>query len=511
MIAINAAFQDYIWLTISLGRALIFPLIFFTILIPTVQSQDCNCTVEQVQDNTVTPCSITIGTVETVSSVTAIRTAINNANNGGGNRTILIEDGTYEIASTTSFPYITASNVVFRSVSGNRDGVILTGGGMVPSSSTENGFLIAGNNVTIADLTIRDVGNHGIQVSGHNLYVHNVRIQNTYEQMIKGSTSATSIDDAIIQCSLFEYTAGVGPNWYIGGLDIHKGKNWMVKDNVFKDISSPSGSIAEHAIHFWDNSLDNTVERNLIFNCDRGIGFGLADNGNQNDGGIIRNNMIYNDGVGLFNDVGIGLESSPNSKVYNNTIFVEYQNAIEYRFATTTNADIINNLSNRPITSRNGGSANVQTNVTNATENWFADISIGDLHLASNEGSVVDQGTQLTDYVSDDMDQTNRPLGLGYDIGAHENQATRTKSISTQNNLMAFPNPCSSNTIIKVDRHFQNATLLVIDALGNEVKKVKYISKREIALDLDDVVGGIYFVLLRENFTTIETMKLVVL
>lgn len=95
--------------------------------------------------------------------------------------TIFIEDGTYQIASTASFPYITGSHIVFRSLSGNRNAVTIRGGGMLPTSSTENGFLIAGSNVTIADLTVSDVGNHGIQVCDHNLLVHNVCFKDTYE------------------------------------------------------------------------------------------------------------------------------------------------------------------------------------------------------------------------------------------------------------------------------------------------------------------------------------------
>jgi len=35
--------------------------------------------------------------------------------------------------------------------------------------------------LTIADLTVSDVGNHGIQVCDHNLLVHNVCIKDTYE------------------------------------------------------------------------------------------------------------------------------------------------------------------------------------------------------------------------------------------------------------------------------------------------------------------------------------------
>ncbi len=333
--------------------------------------------------------------------------------------TILIEDGTYPIASPSWYPYITASNVVFRSVSGNRDAVILTGTGMSSvAPSTEIGISCVGDNITIADLTIRDVGNHGISTRGDSMFVHNVKIQNTFEQMIKGTSAGDGADDAIVQCSFFEYPAGIGPQFYIGGLDIHEGNNWLVRDNVFKNIISPSGSVAEHAIHFWNFSGNNTIERNWIINCGRGIGFGLGSS--PSDGGIIRNNMIYNDGTGTFNDVGIGLETSPNTKVYNNTIFIEYPNAIEYRFPETNNVEIANNLTNKLIKSRNGGEANLLNNYTTANPSWFADLPNGDLHLSAIVGEVYNQGVELSTEVSDDIDQLTRPQGAGYDIGAHE-------------------------------------------------------------------------------------------
>ena len=83
-----------------------------------MQAQNCNCTVSQVQNNTAAPCTKTIGTVITVNSVSTLQSAINEANASGGNLTILIANGTYQIASTSQYPYITTSNVVFRSLSG---------------------------------------------------------------------------------------------------------------------------------------------------------------------------------------------------------------------------------------------------------------------------------------------------------------------------------------------------------------------------------------------------------
>ena len=417
------------------------------------KGQNCTCTIDEVTQNQVEPCELIVGSTVVVSTELEFRNAISQANASGGNMTILIQDGTYQVASTAWYPYITASDLVIRSQSGNRDAVTLTGSGMHDvAPGVEIGLSVVGDRITIADLTIRDVGNHGISTQGDDMFVHNVRIQNTYEQMIKGTSAGDGADSAVVQCCLLEYPAGIGPQFYIGGLDIHEGENWIVRDNVFKNIASPSGSLAEHAIHFWDFSANNIIERNWIINCDRGIGFGLGSS--PNEGGIIRNNMIYNDGTGVFPDVGIGLETSPNTKVYNNTIFITYSNAIEYRFAATTQVDIINNLTNQAITSRNNGEASLENNITNAEESYFIDPPSGNLRLIAPIADVVDQGTNLPSDVSDDIDQTPRPQGSAFDIGAHEydlNVAT-SPSLSNQHTIVVAPNPATEFFVIESNK-----------------------------------------------------------
>jgi hypothetical protein len=472
-------------------------------------SQNCDCLISQVENNTVTPCDYTVGTVVNVTNEAEFISAVNQANNDGGNLTILIADGTYQIASTSWYPYITANNVVFRSLSGNRDAVILTGSGMADVSGSEIGFNAVGDNITIADLTIKDVGNHAIAVTGNNLYVYNVKIQNTYEQMIKANNAGSDVNNGKVKCSLFEYTAGVGPQWYIGGLDIHRGTNWTVSDNVFKDISSPSQAVAEHAIHFWDSSADNTVERNIIINCDRGIGFGLGTS--PNDGGIIRNNMITNDGTGVFSDVGIGLETSPNTKIYNNSIFIEYQNAIEYRFAATNNVEIANNLTNKIIKERNGAAATLSTNNENAVSSWFTNTGTGDLRLASNVSGVVDMGTSLTD-VTQDIDQILRPQFLSYDIGAHEypDLVELESQGERQSEVIVYPSPSKNQVTI---RSVSNviSTLAIYNAYGQVIVDFNDVSLiNGFSIDVSEWAEGIYYCKITELDNYTETVKFLV-
>jgi len=357
----------------------------------------------------------------TVTNTTELQSAVNAAN-GGGDTDIQLEDGTYTLDHAL---WVDAEGVTVSSVSGNRSAVIIEGAGM--NGSISHIFGVAGSNFTIENVTLRRVANHAIQIHGemnvNSPVIRNVHIQDTYEQMIKVSYDASQPNNGsqngLVEKCLLEYTAGIGPQYYIGGVDAHNATNWIIRGNEFRNIRSPSQDVAEHAVHFWSNSRNTLVERNLIINCDRGIGFGLGDRGHI--GGIIRNNMIYHDASEGFADVAIALESVTNAQVYNNTIYMEngYANAIEYRFAATTGLTIINNLTNKAITGRDGASATTSNNITNAVLSWFVDTSVGDLHLNYAIPSVVDQGQEIGG-LTDDYDKTKRPQGIGYDIGADE-------------------------------------------------------------------------------------------
>ncbi|HMB70845.1 MAG TPA: right-handed parallel beta-helix repeat-containing protein [bacterium] len=363
-----------------------------------------------------------------VSTTAQLEQAVSKANAGTASTEILIQNGTYSLSQPLP---LRAAGTIVRSQSGSRDAVVLEGSGM--TSGVTHVFHVFGHDVTIADLTLRNVWNHAIQIHGEGpasadrTVLRNLVIQDTGEQMVKVSYkqgTAASSDGGLVEGCLFEYTAGIGPQYYIGGIDAHQAQNWTVRGNTFRGIRSPDSNVAEHAVHFWSDASGTLVERNLIINCDRGIGFGLGNRGHQ--GGIIRNNMIYHADLGADRgDVGIELESAAGAQVYNNTVYQEhaYQAAISVRWGASS-VYVANNLcrtggTGKVIWKRDGPSVTQEANVVNAQAAWFVDVSSGDLRLAISEPSVVDQGVAVGG-LTDDFDGRSRPAGGAPDIGASE-------------------------------------------------------------------------------------------
>lgn len=362
-----------------------------------------------------------------VSTVSQLVTAVNNTQSGG-DRTILVADGTY--ALNGSYLRIVANNVTVRSQSGKRASVILDG-----NYQSSEIFQIVASNATIADLTLKRAYDHPIHIMAtssndvENTLISNVHIIDPGQQAIKINPNAGRthfVNNGRITESLIELTAtGRSKVWdrngscYTGGIDAHQADGWIVEDNEIRGFWCSNG-LSEHGVHFWSDSSNTLVQRNHIVDCDRGIGFGLGSSGHS--GGIIRNNMISHGPDHGYSDVGIGLESASGAQVYNNTIFHEhsYSNAIEYRFAASNNLTIVNNLSNRAISSRdNGSTVLLATNVTTADAAWFMDANNGDLHLHSERSGVTGAARSVSGLI-DDFDKQSRPQGAGLDIGADE-------------------------------------------------------------------------------------------
>ena len=315
----------------------------------------------------------------TINSATQLEREIQNANKSNGYVSLDIEDGIYQLDKTLA---IKADYIALTSKSGHPENVILQGS-MIKNSGTPVLIKVFANHFSIDGITLQNAKFHLIQIAGeHNAnypVIRNCILRDSYQQLFKvthGSADPkTSSDFGLIENCTFQYSAGIGPNFYIGGIDAHGINGWVIRNNRFNDIASPGERIAEHAIHIWDDSSDNLVENNLIEDCDRGIGFGMGqaaispNASYSNKGGTIRNNtIIHSDNNDPFADAGITLEDSADTLIENNKIWLghNYPNAIEYRFLSTKNVVIKNNITNKDIVSRNGAKAKLSNNKTNA-------------------------------------------------------------------------------------------------------------------------------------------------
>jgi hypothetical protein len=92
--------------------------------------------------------------------------------------------------------------------------------------------------------------------------------------------------------------------------------------------------------------------------------------------------------------------------------------SIEWRFPNTR-ADIINNLVNDTMLTRDGAIATQSGNISDAQASWFVNVALGDLHLVPTATSAIDQVTAPSD-VTDDYDGDPRPIGSASDVGADE-------------------------------------------------------------------------------------------
>jgi len=383
-----------------------------------------------------------------VATEKALFKAVNSVSAG---TTILIADGTYNLARHGHYLLIKTPGIALRSQSGDRRKVILD-----DNHKGSEIITIAASDVTIADITIMRAGTHPIHVvssgNGDTLRttIYNVHIIDPGQQAIKinpHSARQFFTDSGLVACSTIELTdAGrakvleINGSCYTGGIDAHHSKGWVVRDNTIQGFWCERG-LSEHGIHFWSGSRATLVERNLLIDNARGIGFGLVEHGKGRtypdatcrDGGyvdhyegVIRNNFIFASREALFSsasgvDGGIALAQACNPMVAHNTVAFTKTPfaAIEWRFANTK-AVITNNLLTHNLMPRNGASALLTGNLSGQPLSLFVDGSGANLHLSNHAAAAIDKGAPMAPGVcDDDYDMQTRPVS-GRDIGADE-------------------------------------------------------------------------------------------
>lgn len=360
--------------------------------------------------------------------------------------TILLADGTYRMTGDEASRrvQVRTRGITIRSASGDPEAVILDG-----EYATAEMITIHASDVTLAELTITHAVDHCVHVTppdggpdvvGTRLY--RVRVRDCGEQFVKvnppGARDAWA-DDGVVECSSFEMTDAGRPHveravggCYTGGIDAHAARGWVVRQNEFVGIYCAGEGLAEHAIHFWSGSRDTLVERNVIRDCARGIGFGLVESGASRDypddpypglyvghfGGIIRNNVIV--ATIPYYDTGVELDQARDVLVLHNTVIetdaaTARFSSIDARFASTV-AIIRNNLVRR-LTVRDGATTTSDHNLEDVPLSYFADAAGGDAHLVEGATGALDQGVA---HPESGLDIDGEPHADPPDLGADE-------------------------------------------------------------------------------------------
>jgi len=221
--------------------------------------------------------------------------------------TAVLGAGTYRLTSD-SYIRLQTDNVAIRGATGDAEDVVIDG-------NWEAGFGLSINasDVTVSDLTIQRIFYHPVHVTPsagrtiEGVRLYRVRIIDGAEQAIKINTASGGTlfaDKGEIACSHIELTdagrAEVRNNCYTGGIDAHQARGWHIRDNYIEGFWCDAG-LSEHGIHMWRGCRDTMVERNVVVNRARGIGFGLTGDAvgrryaDQPSGGAIA--QQYNDGA----------------------------------------------------------------------------------------------------------------------------------------------------------------------------------------------------------------------
>lgn len=380
------------------------------------------------------------GTIVNVSTAQQLQSAVSGA---GAGTTILLAPGTYAIGSTLN---VFNDDITIRGDSDSCDAVIIEGPGMNVSSGPQHGIsAFQALNLTVANLTIRGVYNHAIQLQwgSDGARIYNVKLLDSGEQFIKAnpqSGSGNGAADVRVEYSILEYTNGTpshGSNaGYTNCMSLHSIDDWVISNNLFKNVHNPDTVQQQYwhvpCILAWNGASDTVIENNTFVDCDRAIALGLCNgNGcNGHTGGVIRNNFIYMS-PNMFSaarrnaadGVIIGWKA-PGAQVLHNTIVGNdnHYRSIEFRL-DTSGAAVRNNLVDLPVGGV-GVSVTQSDNVTFDAGDQSAlfdagAMSQGDLHLLESATLAIDQVPVLAT-VGSDFDGDGRPQGALADAGADE-------------------------------------------------------------------------------------------
>jgi len=288
---------------------------------------------------------------------------------------ILLQDGVYQLERYSA---VLQNSITIRSASGNYETVVIEGKGYDVKAEA---LMVMANSVHIADLTIRNIRDHGISIQEgfESPIIYNVNLVDIATQHIKGNRPGPN---GIIACSRLGYTESGGKGDYNSAIDLHGASGWTIRDNYIYNIyGDGSGCIVdtecgsmwpggEPAILLWRESKENIVDRNTIIDSFRAIALGLY---TPYSGGRVKGNFICRSKSGknglhgfIDGDAGISLASASNVKIEDNRIILPGGYPGQVEIQDGSGIVINNNLMSKAVWDRGNAEFTESGNIYNA-------------------------------------------------------------------------------------------------------------------------------------------------
>ncbi|WP_432821480.1 chondroitinase-B domain-containing protein [Trichloromonas sp.] len=314
-------------------------------------------------------------------------------------------------------------------------------GDVVIELDSQEGFWINGPYWTFENLEFKgvtknhDYGEHAFHIvgGGQGFVLRNCRLHE-FNAMIKangyrGRDGETRYPDNVLLENNHFFNSEIrrtrNPVTFI---DVVGPDNWIVRGNLIADFCKGEGDRISYAAFLKGNSSGGVFENNLVIGEYRtagGVRVGLSLGGGgsgarfsrnesnevEHTGGVVRNNIVM-----YCSDVGLYLNKSRDTKVFNNVFYRTM--GLDVRFPVSS-AVIRNNLLSSRIEERDGGLSVQDHNLVADVEdfkNWFQRPDEGNFNLKDGE-DLIDQGVAMDQIREDFCGQarTNRP-----DLGALE-------------------------------------------------------------------------------------------
>lgn len=287
-------------------------------------------------------------------------------------------------------------------------------------------------------------------------------------KLIKGANWAT---DGIIECSYFHYTEGLFPasSYETQGIDFHEGRNWIIRDNKFRNIRIEKGATQSSngaAVIMWDRTDSVLVERNLVINCDAAFKLGASWYDDESDRMTAINNLI------IYNETDTRWEVSNIFEVgrdvsrggfYHNTVWNPTQDpGAAFVYCPNDTFPFENNLYYIGTTHRAKGA---QNNVIIGDSTWFKDVGQGDFRLNTNHTVPAIQR------VSVDINgavRANPPTAGAFEFIVGQGIKNEVGPLSVYGFISLYQNPIQLQSIIEfINLQRGQLEIIMLDTKGN--------------------------------------------